>query len=147
MGAPFWLHGSPQEANAYLKPKGPHSSSFLKKVKCFVILLQYNLSYFSSWQTLSNLKTPAWTEQPPTDRWTSTTALHTAGVYLPCNRGLWHPGQGLHYQSPVRTFVSLVTRFQSRAKYLLWQESFVLQLLGSVLNCGHASKMPREHIS
>jgi hypothetical protein len=41
-----------EEINAYLQPKGQLSSSFLKKVKCFVVLLQYNLSYFSSWQTL-----------------------------------------------------------------------------------------------
>lgn len=41
-----------KEVNAYLKPKGQHSSSFLQKVKCLVILLQYNLSFFSSWQTL-----------------------------------------------------------------------------------------------
>lgn len=53
---------------------------------------------FSSWQTLSNLKPPAWTEQPPTGRWASTAALHVAGGCLPCNRGLWHPGQRLRYQ-------------------------------------------------
>lgn len=41
-----------KEDKAYLDPKGQHSSSFLKKVKCLVVLLQYNLSYFSSWQTL-----------------------------------------------------------------------------------------------
>lgn len=44
-----------KEVNGYLKPKGQRSSSFLKKVKCLVILLQYNLSCFSSWQTLSSL--------------------------------------------------------------------------------------------
>lgn len=38
-----------KEINVYLQPKGQCSSSFLKKVKCFVVLLQYNLSYFSSW--------------------------------------------------------------------------------------------------
>lgn len=111
-----------KEVNAYLQPKGQRSSSFLKKVKCFVVLLQYNLSYFSSWQTLQP-------EDSSLDRIASNrqmdfhNTLHAAGFIFSVTVACVTRGNSSITRFPVRTFASLITRFQNRAKYLLWHKS------------------------
>lgn len=117
-----------KEVNAYPKPKGQHSSSFLQKVKCLVILLQYNpkllfqLANFPTWrlQSAQNSLQQAVGLQ--------LAALRPAGVYLLCNHGhdtqdnsfitspLWEPLLSCN-RIPKQNKIFTVTQSLSAATY------------------------------